>query len=65
MSSVSVIVPALNEEKPIAGAVRLDHVARFIVNAADARRLSNAATAERKTEREPPRPRSDESILHL
>jgi len=33
MSSFSVIVPALNEEKPIAGVVRLNHVANFIVNA--------------------------------
>jgi hypothetical protein len=33
MSSVSVIVPALNEEKPIAGVVRFNHVGSFIVNA--------------------------------
>ena len=33
MSSVSVIVPVLNEEKPIAEVERLNHAASFIVNA--------------------------------
>jgi hypothetical protein len=31
MSSVSVIIPALNEAKPLAGVVRLNHIASFIV----------------------------------
>jgi hypothetical protein len=38
--------------------LRLNHVARFIINAKDSAVLSDAAAAEIKTEREPPRARA-------
>jgi hypothetical protein len=43
--------------------VRLDHVARFIVNAKEPAVLSDAAAAEIKTERESPRTRAPMFII--
>jgi hypothetical protein len=45
--------------------MRFDHVARFIVSAKESAVLSDAAAAEIKTEREPPRPRSDVQLISL